>query len=298
MSRFLLGIDAGGTQLRAVVFDPREHRVVERWNLAAAPDGGPEPLRDLLVTYQASLHSVCAGITKISRGEVCRHWETVLAGWFPSAVVRVVPDFVIAFHGAVPDACGALVVAGTGSVVYAENGTGSAVRVGGRGWEYGDEGSGAHMTAELVRRAVRACDGLAEKTALTRQVCQELGTSEAGALAEAARRQCDAAGRGFLVPFVLERARAGDTEAISLFVGAAGWLARLVRTAHTRLGADTDKPFSVATVGGLWEAGDLLVQPFLHVLTRAIPKVKWEKASLSPCDGAIKLAAEAHDKID
>lgn len=293
MSGFVLGIDAGGTQLRALIFDPIHQRIVERLELAAASDGGPEPLGPLLSGKHDTIDSICAGITKVSRGEVKAHWERALQSWFPQAAVQVLPDFVIAFHGALPSQAGIMVVAGTGSVVYGEDGFGKSVRVGGRGWEYGDEGSGAHLTETLLRRSLRACDGLGSRTPLILQVCEALGTTEAGALAETARQRARLEGRGFLVPLVLAQAQAGQLEAQELFVGEAGWLARLVRAAHTQMQLSTEAPFAVTTVGGLWEAGSLLREPFEQVLRRWLPQLQFPLPVATPVEGAVWLAARA-----
>ena len=291
MSGFLLGIDAGGTQLRARLFDPQQQCVIAHIQLPAAPDGGPEPLEGALLPYKDQCQAVCAGITKISRGDLKVRWERALHDWFQQASVCVVPDFVVAFHGAVAEGVGVLVVAGTGSVVYGEDGSGKHVRVGGRGWEYGDEGSGAHLTHDLLRRTLRACDGIYPPTPLTRLVCGALGTTEAGALAEVARQQALENGRGFLVPLVLSAAQSGEPEAKALFVGEAGWLARLVRTAHAQLGLESSRPFVVTVVGGMWEAGSLLRVPFEELLQRWVPQACLIEPVATPVEGAVQIAA-------
>lgn len=238
------------------------------------------------------VNGVCAGITKFSRAHVAEAWEAELARLFPLAIRRVVvPDYVVAFHGAIAGGAGVAVVAGTGSVVYGENGRGGAVRVGGRGWEFGDEGSGAHLTADAMRRTLRALDGLAPPTPLTRAVCDFLQTDDPAALAETARTRATENGRGFLVPLALALARSGDDEARNLFVGAAGWLAAYARAALTQLGFDEPSPVAVATIGGMWEAGDLLIDPFTRVLQRAFPHAHIAPAKDEPVVGALRLAA-------
>lgn len=284
--------------MRGQFYDLEQQRAFPFFQLPAAPDGGPEPLERALEAelraHQLSREDcrcICAGITKISRTGVKAHWESALAQGFPKATLRVVADFVVAFHGAVPTGVGVLLIAGTGSVVYGESGTGRTVRVGGRGWEFGDEGSGAHLTEDLVRRTVRACDGIYPATPLTRAVCDWLGSGDAGVVAEAARQRAAEEGRGFLVPFALARARMGDQEAKNLFVGEAGWLARLTRTACNQLELSGQESIVVATVGGLWEAGEFLRVPFLETLTRWLPNAVLTTPLMSPCEGAVRLAA-------
>jgi len=295
--QFVFGVDAGGTSVRVALADEDGLVIAEARGTAQA-DGGPAALDGpsrQVVADVGQVRAVCAGITKFSRAGVRAAWEADLAARFPRAAsVEVVPDFVTAFVGAT-GGVGIAVIAGTGSVVYGENEWGGAARVGGRGWEYGDEGSGAHLTTEAVRRTLRALDGLGPASDLTRVVCYHLGSDEAGDLAERARRRAEREGRGFLVPLVLERARAGDKEATALFVGAGGWLASQVRASAVQLGFDMpDTPqFPIATVGGLWEAGDLLLQPFGLVLARWLPHAEVVPPRASPVYGAVHRAAVA-----
>jgi N-acetylglucosamine kinase-like BadF-type ATPase len=234
--------------------------------------------------------AVCAGITKVSRTGILTAWETALAVALPQAARRVVPDYVTAFHGALPGGIGVVVASGTGSVVYGENGTGGTVRIGGRGWEFGDEGSGAWLTTEVIRRTVRACDGLQPASPLTEAVCKALGTQEAGAFAEAARRSAAEYGRGFLTPLALALARTGNVEAANLFVGSAGWLSLLARTALRKLEIPERAAVSVAVVGGMWEAGNLLLIPFTDILHRHQPNAVITPGDAPPLRGAIRLA--------
>ena len=289
MRSFVAGIDAGGTNVRLRWRD-RDSGIEEQVSCPANPDGGPEPARELLAHVPGTVRSLAAGITKVSRGETKALWERELARACPEARVTVVPDFVVAFHGAIPGGVGLLCVAGTGSVIYGENGAGNSVRVGGRGWEYGDEGSGAFVTAELMRRTLRACDGLWPHTPLTRAVCQALETDEAALVGEQGRQRALSAGRGFLVQLAFQKAQQGDAEARGLFTGAAGWLARYVRAAHAQLAFPEGALVRVACVGGMWELGRLMHEPFDALLMRWLPGIRPEEPAETPCEGALRLA--------
>ncbi len=297
----VVGIDAGGTSVRVVVARVCEDDTRTEASGPADPDGGPAPVAFLLSralaeagTGVADVRAVCAGVTKVSRPGVIAAWKAELARLLPNVDNDrrlVVPDFVIAFEGATGGARPSVaVIAGTGSVVYGEDEKGNAVRVGGRGWEFGDEGSGAHLTADLMRRTLRALDGLADPTPLTQAVCAFLGAQEAGEVGRRAREQAEQNGRGFLVPLVLDQARAGDEDAKNLFVGAGGWLALQTRAAAARLALDPDATFPVATVGGLWSAGDLLLRPFAAVLARWLPQARIAAPAAAPVEGAVLRA--------
>ena len=295
---FVVGIDAGGTRVRVALADARGGAVVAEDQAPALPDGGPGSAVSVLAGILTGMPpcspclAVCAGIAKATRAGVMGAWERELKALLPDAVFVGVPDYQIAYHAAIVGETGVLVVAGTGSVSYAERG-GATVRVGGRGWDYGDEGSGAWLTTDLVRRTLRALDGLGPASTLTTSVCDELGARQPSALAEAARARSQSEGRGFLVPLALARAKAGDSEAVDLFVGAAGWLALLARTAAHRLEFSKEAIFPVATAGGIWNAGDLVRLPFDVVLRRSFPHMFLQRGTATPVQGAVRLARRA-----
>lgn len=227
-------------------------------------------------------------------------WQQSLSTLFPAIPLThrlVVPDYVVAFHGALPDGVGITAVAGTGSVFYGEDGQGGAVRVGGRGWEYGDEGSGTWLTTEMIRRTLRALDGLEKITPLTEAVCDSLETRQPATLGETARQRSEKEGRGFLAPLALRLAQEGNREVANLFVGAAGWLAAYCGAAKSRLNYPESAPIRVATIGGMWEVGDLLLTPFREVLPRFIPEAIIVTPEAAPVVGAVRLAVRAHTTI-
>ena len=297
MNQWIVGIDAGGTNIRIAASNPKDPlQSSSPLMVAAAEDGGPEPLRVLSEwgrIDRAQTVSVAAGITKVSRAGVVQRWEIALQSLFPNAVVQVVPDFQIAFHGAVPGGIGVAALAGTGTVLYGENVAGDAVRVGGRGWEYGDEGSGTWLTTELLRRTIRGMDGIDVLTPLCRAACERLGeTEDAGRLAEAARRESEKRGRVFLVPLILQMSEAGDVEAINLFVGAAGWIAAQTRAALNRLKFENDGAVKIARVGGLWDVGPFLTGPYAEVIGRWYPRAVIAPEDAPPIAGALRLAEQ------
>lgn len=299
MKPFIVGIDAGGTHVRIQYADARTGTLIDEPLVYRASATGEPPHGMVLPSHPVS--SVCAGITKITRAGIAESWEQFLHTQFPHAHVAVVPDYVIAFHAALPEGNGVVVIAGTGSVAYGENErNGKSARCGGRGWEWGDEGSGAWLTTEMVRRTLRALDEQAIPTTLTRAICEELGTMDAATLAAEARRRANedgGAGRGFLVPLLVRVKETGDGEAQGLFVGAGGWLASLATATANRLGFAGEEPVTFATSGGVWKAGgDNLEQAFLLALKRRFHEPTPIFAEPSPIEGAARLAFKSQGK--
>ena len=117
--------------------------------------GGPgNPLTADSETVRASYRGALAGCPAAERVAACvsgtssqaqrKQIADLLAGRFPGADIKVVPDYVGAFLAA-PGGTDACIVAGTGSVVCSRAADGSYQISGGRGWILGDHGSAARL---------------------------------------------------------------------------------------------------------------------------------------------------------
>ena len=265
-------LECGGTLLK------------DDWSIAASPDGHPPEF----IKFLPQPDIVVAGITKVSRPGVVDAWKRALELHFPVAQHVIVPDFELAASAAIDRSDAVMLLAGTGSLACAFD-SNTLVRVGGRGWEYGDEGSGAFITTEAVRRCVRALDGMLPTTPFLNKITGTAKTKDAGAFATWARSQADIHGRGFLLPLIAEAAAEGDGDAINLLQGAGGWLARLARTAHQKIGSQTDI-IHVRAVGGLWETGPFIQDATVAALQKWYATVDFQQFDGSHLDGGTRLA--------
>ncbi|WP_149084726.1 MULTISPECIES: BadF/BadG/BcrA/BcrD ATPase family protein [Microbacterium] len=172
------------------------------------------------------------------------------------ARVAVASDVVTAHAGALGGGAGVLLIAGTGAVALGVDDNGARL-VDGWGPELGDFGSGSWLGREALRAVLRAHDGLARPTALTRAVAGPVGapgTVQAWLAADGplARRLAT------LAPLVLAAADDGDDVAVAIVEEAVRLLAA---TAAAASGATAD----VALHGGLTEHDG-----FRAALTRAL----------------------------
>lgn len=282
----LMTIDAGGTTVRfRLEYDGT--LLKDDWSIAASPDGHPPDFFKVLPQPDI----VVAGITKVSRLGVVDAWKRALELNFPVAQHVIVPDFELAASAAIDRSDAVMLLAGTGSLACAFD-SNTLVRVGGRGSEYGDEGSGAFITTEAVRRCVRALDGMLPTTPFLNKITGTAKTKDAGAFATWARSQADIHGRGFLLPLIAEAAAEGDGDAINLLQGAGGWLARLARTAHQKIGSQTDI-IHVRAVGGLWETGPFIRDATTVALQKWYGMVDFQHFDGSHLGGGTRLAANS-----
>lgn len=245
MTPLVLGVDGGGTKTHLALADA-EGRV--HWQ-AVGPGIGPmetahwpEVLRVLMQPAQRFAPQIRRAVFALpSHGEIAavsRAQEAEVAA-LAALPHRVVNDVQAAFEGAFLGEAGALLLAGTGSMVWAADAAGRQVRVGGWGHGYGDEGSAFWIGRAAVALLSHAFDGRAEEDALTRALQDHLRLAQprrAEALAEWFHADADPRVRvAALAAFVDARADAGDAAAVAILAEAADHLAAHLHAAWRRL---------------------------------------------------------------
>jgi glucosamine kinase len=159
----------------------------------------------------------------------------------PFASVRFISDGLAACLGAHRGADGAIVVAGTGSIGVGLIG-GRELRFGGYGFPISDEGSGADVGLQAIRRALRAADQRGETSPLLEEVLAfDHDSSQAVAWSE----QATATDYAAFAPMVLRHATQGDPIGRRIVERAADAIGDLLDV-FLRLGIDR-----LSLVGGL-----------------------------------------------
>ncbi|MCG7393493.1 N-acetylglucosamine kinase [Microvirga sp. ACRRW] len=181
-----LGIDGGGTKCRARLRDAEG-------KLLGEGSGGPSNIRldpDLVWTsiltacrealhqaglQESDLKAIPAGMGAAGAGQTSAV-ERLLSRPHPFASFAIDTDAHTAWLGAFNGGDGAILILGTGSCGY--GGTGGQCRyVGGWGFEISDEGSGAALGRDLLRRCVWAHDGRIPSTPLSEALLGEFDNS-------------------------------------------------------------------------------------------------------------------------
>jgi len=150
--------------------------------------------------------------------------------------IIITHDARIALAGATGGKPGVIVIAGTGSMAYAENEAGETARAGGWGFIFGDEGGGFDIVRQALRAALREHEGWGPRTALTPAIIEAAGALNAD---EALHRFYTAAWPrsrvASLATLVNQIAEAGDPAAIEIFNNAAQHLALLAASVRRQL---------------------------------------------------------------
>jgi glucosamine kinase len=279
----LLGVDGGGTSCRArlcalsgevlgeAATGPANLRLGLAQSFSAVVSAATQTLNQAGIS-SAHLTRVVACLALAGASEPA-YLAAALSYPHPFRKAVVITDAHAACLGAHGQGDGGVVVAGTGTVGWAIV-RGQTYRVGGWGLPISDEGSGAWLGSEALRRVLWALDGRLAWTGLLRALAAEFGDDPHFIV-----RWADTASArdfGSLAPRVFDYAAQGDAVAAELVGLAAGHVdalaARLVEFGAARL----------ALVGGC--------APFLQNVLAQTTKSRLVEPSGDALEGALQVA--------
>jgi N-acetylglucosamine kinase-like BadF-type ATPase len=240
--------------------------------------------------------AVCAGLAGVDT-----HADAALLGRLIAEVVRaerllVLNDGEIALYGALGDAAGALVISGTGSIVWAARRDGKRMRVG--GWDYllGDEGSGYQTGLRALRAVAASHDGRLPHTRLTADVFRAFAARDFDDLLKLVYHEEMTPQRiASLAPLADCAAATGDTVAVGIIEDAAAELAQLTLSA-VRLAGLNESDFPLVPQGGGLRAGGRFAERFRALIRAAEPHARIVEPLHSPAEGAVMLALRELDR--
>lgn len=300
----VLGLDGGGTHTRALAASLGGVVLGEGAGgpCSVSAMSPPDALLSAQTAAQAALmqagadtsqvRAVCAGVAGASVETRRAALETSLVALFPQAKIAVVPDFAVALAGATGGRPGMIVIAGTGSVAYGDNGRGRTHRTGAYGYLIDDAGSGYGVGRAALAAVLRAADGGGGPTALAGRILAALNLSSASEIVPGVYGgDIDRVAIASLARVVAQAANEdNDTQARAILMRAGGALALLAHGVTAAAFGDTEKPFPVAPIGGLWGAGAALTDVFWRSLARSAPHAMPADALHPPVYGAVLRA--------
>ena len=301
-SPFVLGIDGGGSTVRAAVVSSDLQLRGQSQGPAANPGtvGRESAAQRIQDAVRAALDdaglepgqiaAVGIGVAGAAAAHAEAWLRAVVRDVLPGALVAPSADYEIALVGALGRRRGVLVLAGTGSLAYGMNAAGESALAGGWGYLLGDEGGGCWLGLEGLRAVIRADDGSGPETSLSGALLAALEIDRPRDLipwlygAGTPRTQAIAA----LAPIVLEQAAAGDAAAQEIIARAAHHLAHLARTVISRLSLPAP---DIAFAGGLLGA----LNPLSAALCRELDLPALPVPRHPPVIGAARLALDLLD---
>ncbi|HEX3983427.1 MAG TPA: BadF/BadG/BcrA/BcrD ATPase family protein [Acidisoma sp.] len=293
MSDLVLGIDGGGTKTVLALADRAGHVVWQK----RAPGIGPHENPAWLPTLQALMATASAYGDRVaygafampSFGEIDRVSAEQAAaaqqlGHFPHCVLN---DVHAAFEGAFVGQPGVLLLAGTGSMLWAEDGAGAQIRVGGWGQGFGDEGSAFWIGRAAIAGLSQCLDGRAADPDFAAAMSRLLALPAEGQAEALLDWYCEVPDPRVKVASLAREidrmAETGNATATTILTEAAAHLALHVRAAWQRLPTLPE---------GVWSAvGSIMNSRVVarHLVTLLdTPRVP---AALPPVGGALWRAA-------
>lgn len=301
---YVCGLDSGGTKTllafadrdgtvlgpyRSASLDPSKNTdwpgdLATAIVQAAARIGGIEAID--AAAFGLSFHGEIAEISQRQKAVV----EELLLDCVVQGRVIVENDVRIAFDGAFAaeegvTAGGVLVLAGTGSMVWASrNGPSDRhLRIGGWGDAFGDEGSAYWIGREALALTSRTLDGRAQAQVLTQAVLAAIGVSASELLAWCYQLPDRRARFAMLAPAVGGLAEQRDADGLQIIEAAAGHLAAHAVAARRQLDLPTSSAWSHA--GSVFNC-----RPLIEKLTQSLGSLP-TPPRLPPIGGALIRAA-------
>jgi N-acetylglucosamine kinase-like BadF-type ATPase len=297
-----VGVDAGGTSTAAAVSDGiGELREATGPPANASVLGVAAAAAAIVATMRSALRgtepdSVHVGAAGAARPEIARALEAEIGRSFPAARIVVGHDAAIALRSAVSAGPAIALVAGTGSVAYAEGPRSSAL-VGGHGYLIGDEGSAFAIGMAAVRHYARVLDGRSPRDETGDLVARALDAPDRDGLHRAIYAEGVAPPTlAALAPTIVAFAGKGNRVSTKIVQDAAKELGDLVKAAGRAAGLlDAGAPIVLA--GGLLRENSLLTFLLETRLTGDFVGSEIRRGGDPPVLGALRLAQHAAQTV-
>jgi len=298
----LIGIDVGASHTEAALSDESLQPCVRVTgpgaalaadNLGSSAKAVGDIVSQLLQRQEGTRtpDAVVVGAAGAGSQEIRTGFATLLAAELGGELaLEVTTDGIIALHDAFGHGPGIVICAGSGSIAYARDPAGCVWRVGGLGWQYGDQGSGYALGRAALDAVTQAANGSGPSTVLTVSVDSAAGSESAAAMAQSGDLPHRAAVAG-IARTVCEAARAGDAVACALVRAAATELARQIEALLDRF-AEPLRPVGLAFSGRLLSCDSPVRHELLTIVRERITAVRCAEGEVDPAWGAVALAAE------
>lgn len=299
---FFIGIDGGGTKTHCILSD-------SNLNILAETYGGPsnfliigtetvcktlveiiEKVISIAKVDGTKIKSILLGSTGAGRQADALHLQNAFKNYCLEKNITL-PDFfvesdaVIALEGAFSGNPGAIMIAGTGSIMFGKDSNGNIHRVGGFGRLIGDEGSGYIIGREGLTSVARYFDGRNEKNLIVDLLNEKFNISNMESLInQVYKYNFDIAS---VAPLVIEAAELGDKEAIKIIGQQSGLLVNHVTAMTKKLNTEI---FPLSFVGGLLSNKNFYSNRVIELLNKKHPQVLIKNPDYPPEIGAVLLA--------
>jgi N-acetylglucosamine kinase-like BadF-type ATPase len=293
MHGIFVGVDAGGSRTIAAL--ARGNEIVRTVTTGAANpnligvDAAASSIDRcvMLVLEGESPSAIGIGVAGAGNERVAADLRASLSRRFPSARIALCHDARIALRAALPEGDGLVLIAGTGSIAYAEIGA-QTFRAGGYGYLLGDKGSGYAIGAAALRHLFAAMEIGSAQNAMLAELAAHLGANDrSGALARIYQSSTPVADIAACAPLVLRHADGGDELSTGIVQRAAQGLFELIARVTIR---SPKRALPVVLSGGLLRQRNALTQRLEQCIAGAPLDVRVLASRVEPYIGALSEA--------
>jgi N-acetylglucosamine kinase-like BadF-type ATPase len=286
----LLSVDGGGTKTLAVLVN-EDGTILGKGKAGASNYQvvGAEAAKEALVEAILAAFLDAGGLMAVEKavfalaGIDTAKDEKAVAGVVQHAVnelsieigsLVVENDCLSALLGATQNKAGILLIAGTGSIVYAHDGNKRIVRSGGWGHRVGDEGSGYWIGKQAIQSVLKMQDGRGEETILSRRVLDKFSFDKIEDLYNWTYSDSYSVDDvGALAAVVDEAYQLGDAVSIRILDHAVNELILLLKTAIVKVGIEQDD-FELILQGGVFHHNAYIKDQVSERIQQIAPNVK------------------------
>lgn len=291
MTKYLLGIDGGGSKTDFLLCDFELNEIARRVSTRSNPnDVGIEAVKSLireniaLLLAESGISEIdiaaaFAGIAGLTSSDYAAQVTKTLSDMLPNAKCSALHDGINVLYGAFPYEDGVSVICGTGSSCFVKR-KNELFRIGGYG-SFDLIGNGYEIGRAGIAHALKTADGREKSGVLEELIAERVGNDFVAALDSLLPMSKDELAA--FAPLVFKAAENGDPAAMQIITDNMKYVASLI----TRAGDYFENEYCVALAGGV-----LKNELSLSLLKAFIP----ERARLISNDRAPAFGAAAKAK--
>lgn len=308
--KFVIGVDGGGTKTTVALADLKGHvmacvkespfEYVDSTLIKDRLDVFLIPLIKRVIDDAemdiSDCEAVYMGITGIDSIEESKEVKRVFKELWTNVKVRVENDAIIAFYAATNGEPGVMIIGGTGSIAYGEDGKGNRVRIGGLGPIISDEGSGYDIGRRGIMVGIKSEDGRGKKSALEDLIKEEFKLKEVRDIQFSINKNNNIREViASVAPIVEKAADLGDQEALKILDDAGFELAKIATAAIKVLRIES---CIVVVVGSILKKCKIVFESFKDKVLKEVSDARISVSEREPAEGAVILAIKDLRKSD
>ncbi|SDN46039.1 N-acetylglucosamine kinase [Bacillus sp. OK048] len=304
----LLAVDGGGTKTLAVLVDSdgtvigKGHAGASNYHVTGA-DGAKKALVEAVLAAvkdagieankAVNIEKAVFALAGIDTGNDEKEVKLIVQRAVEALSIEigslhVENDCLSALLGATQNKAGILLIAGTGSIVFAHDGNNRIVRSGGWGHRVGDEGSGYWIGKQAISSVLKMMDGRGEETLLSKLILEKFNFNKIEDLYNWTYSDSYSVDDvGALAAVVGEAFQLGDTVSKRILDAAVEELLLLIETAIEKAEIQQDE-FDVIIQGGVFHHNYYIKNQVCQRIQESTAKVKVRTTTEEPICNIIK----------